>query len=60
MTPAQFIYLGLQNQEQIKEKLENAPDQAYEIGVVIGTYLPFILLVVFAYLMYYFIKKKKD
>ena len=44
----------------IEEKLKNAPDSSYEIGVGIGTYLPFALLVGFAYLMYYKAKNRKD
>lgn len=47
-------------QVDIKEKIENAPDKGYEIGVVIGTYLPFVVLVFLAYLMYYKFKKKND
>ena len=47
-------------QVDIKEKIENAPDKGYEIGVVIGTYLPFVVLVFLAYLMYYKFKKRKD
>jgi len=47
-------------QVDIKEKIENAPDSSYEIGVFIGTYLPFALLVVLAYLIYYRMKKRKD
>ena len=47
-------------QVDIKEKIENAPDSSYEIGVFIGTYLPFALLVFLAYLIYYRMKKRKD
>ena len=47
-------------QVDIKEKIENAPDSSYEIGVFIGTYLPFVLLVVLAYLIYYRMKNRKD
>lgn len=47
-------------QVDIKEKIENAPDSSYEIGVFIGTYLPFALLVVLAYLIYYRMKNRKD
>ena len=47
-------------QVDIKEKIENAPDSGYEIGVFIGTYLPFALLVVLAYLIYYRMKNRKD
>ena len=47
-------------QVNIKEKIENAPDSGYEIGVLIGTYLPFILLVILAYIIYYRMKNRKD
>ena len=47
-------------QVDIKEKIENAPDNSYEIGVFIGTYLPFALLVFLAYFIYYRMKKRKD
>ncbi len=46
--------------ENIKEKIENAPDSSYEIGVAIGTYLPFALLVILAYIIYYRMKNRKD
>ncbi len=52
--------LILFTQVDIKEKIENAPDSSYEIGVFIGTYLPFALLVVLAYLIYYRMKNRKD
>ena len=45
---------------QIEEKIKNAPDKGYEIGVVIGTYLPFVILVIFAYIIYYRAKNRKD
>ncbi|GAA3567108.1 hypothetical protein GCM10022395_16630 [Snuella lapsa] len=44
----------------IEEKIRNAPDKSYEIGVFIGTMLPFIILVVLAYLIYYYNKKKNQ
>ena len=47
-------------QIDIEEKIKNAPDQNYEIGVVIGTYLPFILLAALAYFIYYKTKNRKD
>ena len=46
-------------QVDIEEKINNAPDGGYEIGLVIGTYLPFILLVAIAYFFYYQAKKRK-
>jgi hypothetical protein len=54
------IILFLLLQVDIKEKIENAPDKGYEIGVVIGTYLPFVVLVVIAYLMFNKFKNKGD
>jgi hypothetical protein len=44
----------------IEEKIKNAPDSGYEIGVVIGTYLPFVMLVALAYFVYYKAKNRKD
>ena len=56
----QLILIGQQSAEKIKEKMENAPNDNYELGVVIGTYLPFVLFIVFAYVVYYLAKKRKD
>ena len=56
----QILLLALQDPELIKKKMEQAPDKGYEIGVIIGTYLPFVLFIVFAYAVYYFVKNKKD
>ncbi|MEM9646958.1 MAG: hypothetical protein AAF969_00645 [Bacteroidota bacterium] len=46
-------------QVDIEKKMEEAPDSAYEIGVVIGSYIPFVLLVGVAYAIYYYSKKKR-
>jgi hypothetical protein len=43
--------LLLQN-ANIEEKIKNAPNEAYQIGVLIGSYLPFVLLVAVAYWSY--------
>ena len=53
-------FIGLFQQVDIEEKMKNAPDSGYEIGVVIGTYLPFVVLVLLAYLVYYRAKNRKD
>ena len=53
------IILLLQ-QVDIEEKIKNAPDDGYQIGVVIGTYLPFVALVGIAYFVYYKAKNRKD
>jgi hypothetical protein len=47
-------------QINVEDKIKNAPDKGYEIGLVIGTYLPFILLAALAYFIYYKAKNRKD
>jgi len=54
------LILLLLLQVDIEEKMQNAPDKGYEIGVVIGTYLPFVILVVIAYFMFSRFKNRKD
>lgn len=44
----------------VEEKLKNAPDSSYQIGVFIGTLLPFVVLVGIAYWMYYRAKKREN
>ena len=39
-------------QTDIEKKMQEAPNSAYEIGVVIGSYLPFVVLVGIAYAIY--------
>jgi hypothetical protein len=51
--------LFLVQQSEIEKKMEEAPDSAYEIGVVIGSYLPFVVLVGIAYAIYRYNKKKR-
>ncbi len=53
------LILALQ-QVNIEGKMNNAPDRGYEIGVVIGTYLPFVALVLIAYYVFYKAKNRKD
>lgn len=47
-------------QIDINEKLESAPDGNYQIGVIIGNFLPFALLAGLAWLTYYKTKNRKD
>jgi len=49
----------VQDVAAIEKKIEEAPDQSYEIGVAIGTYLPLVVLVLVAYLFYYLSKRRK-
>jgi hypothetical protein len=44
-------------QVNVAEKIKSAPDSSYQIGVLIGSFLPFVLLVGVAYWMYYRAKK---
>ena len=53
-------FIAILQQVNVEEKMNNAPDGRYEIGVVIGTYLPFVLLVLVAYFVYYRAKNRKD
>ena len=55
----QKLYL-LPLQVNIDKKLADAPDDSYQIGIVIGTYLPLIILFALAYFTYYRMKKRKD
>ena len=50
------LFLLLQ-QTNLEEKLENAPDSSYQIGVFIGSFFPLVLLAGVAYWMYYRAKK---
>ncbi|MGC1203604.1 MAG: hypothetical protein WA839_01805 [Flavobacteriaceae bacterium] len=45
-------------QLDIEEKINNAPDKGYEIGVFIGSMLPFVILVLLAYLIYRYNKNR--
>lgn len=53
-------FLAILQQPNIEQKIKDAPDGGYEIGIVIGTYLPFVVLVVIAYIMYHRAKNRKD
>jgi len=49
----------LQNVD-IEKKLKDAPDSQYEIGVFIGSMLPFVVLVIIAYAIYRYNKNKMN
>lgn len=55
-----FNFIVFFQQINVEEKIKNAPDKDYEIGVVIGTYLPFVILTALAYFIYYKAKNRKD
>lgn len=52
------VLLFLVQQPDIEKKLDEAPDDGYAIGVLIGSFLPFILLVIAAYMIYRYQKKR--
>lgn len=52
------LFIALLQQVDIEEKIQNAPDKGYEIGVFIGSMLPFVILVLLAYLIYNYNKKR--
>ena len=56
-----FITLLLQNQlPNIEEKIKDAPNNDYTIGVLIGSFLPLIFLAIMAYGIYYYNKRKNE
>ena len=52
-------FIGLLQEVNIEEKLKNAPLD-YQISYYVTSYLPFVLLVGLAYLIYYKAKNRKD
>ncbi|WP_372794700.1 hypothetical protein [Lutibacter sp.] len=55
-----ITFIAFLQQVNVEEKIKNAPDNGYQIGVAIGTYLPFVLLALLAYFVYYKAKNRKD
>ena len=54
------LLVSLLQEVNIEEKLKNAPDDNYGIGVFIGSMLPFIILVIIAYAIYRYNKKRMN
>ncbi|WP_203257518.1 hypothetical protein [Hyunsoonleella ulvae] len=52
--------LSILQSADIEEKLKEAPDSGYEIGVLIGSMIPFVVLVIIAYMIYYYNKKRNS
>ncbi len=52
--------ISLLQKVYIDDKIKNAPDNGYLIGVWIGYVLPFVILAGIAYWMYYRAKNRKD
>nr|WP_315165251.1 hypothetical protein [uncultured Flavobacterium sp.] len=52
--------ISLIQQVNIEEKLKNATDSSYQTGVIIGSFIPFVILVGLAYWMYNRAKKRDE
>ena len=52
--------LSLLQQVDVAEKIKSAPDGNYQIGVVIGSFIPFVILIGLAYWMYNRAKKRDE
>lgn len=53
-----MLVLAILQNVDIEKKLKDAPDSQYEIGVLIGSMLPFVVLVIIAYAIYRYNKNK--
>ncbi|SHL25521.1 hypothetical protein [Flavobacterium saccharophilum] len=52
--------ISLVVQVDVAEKIKNAPDSGYQIGVIIGSFIPFVILIGIAYWMYNRAKKRDE
>ena len=55
-----YLFSIIQTVEDIEDKIEKAPDSSYEIGVFIGSMIPFIVLAIIAYAIFIYNKKRMD
>ena len=55
-----MLLISLLQQVNIDEKIKNAPDNGYMIGVWIGYILPFVVFAGLAWLLYRKAKKRQD
>lgn len=55
-----LMLITLLQQTNIDEKIKNAPDNGYMIGVWIGYILPFVVFAGLAWLLYRKAKKRQD
>ncbi len=52
------LLITILQEVDIDQKLKEAPDSSYGIGIFIGTILPFVILVVIAYAIYRYNKNR--
>ncbi|HLV69970.1 MAG TPA: hypothetical protein VKY34_04625 [Xanthomarina sp.] len=55
-----FSIISLLQEIGINKKIKEAPDSSYEIGVFIGSLLPFVTLVIIAYAIYRYNKNRAN
>jgi len=55
-----FSIISLLQEIDINKKIKEAPDSSYEIGVFIGSLLPFVTLVIIAYAIYRYNKNRAN
>ena len=55
-----LLLITLLQQTNIDEKIKNAPDNGYMIGVWIGYILPFVVFAGLAWFLYRKAKKRQD
>ncbi|WP_290875092.1 hypothetical protein [Flavobacterium sp.] len=55
-----LFLISLLQQTNIDEKIKNAPDNGYMIGVWIGYILPFVVFAGLAWFLYRKAKKRQD
>ncbi|HAB28852.1 MAG: hypothetical protein CMP05_02940 [Xanthomarina sp.] len=55
-----FSIISLLQEIDINEKIKEAPDSSYEIGVFIGSLLPFVTLVIIAYAIFRYNKNRAN
>ncbi len=54
------LFLNFLQQVDVEQKLKDAPDKQYAIGVFIGEMLPFVILIGLAYFFFYWAKKRRQ
>lgn len=47
-------------QIDVAQKIKAAPDGSYQLGVIIGSFIPFVFLIAIAYWMYNRAKKRDE
>jgi len=52
--------ISLFQKVDVAEKIKTAPDGSYQIGVIIGSFIPFVVLILIAYWMYNRAKKRDE